>query len=71
MPYFKRDVFRFYSVGKSQGWKILVEDNKLADRTYRDSLLTLEKRGRLALLSPEQIHYIDKKPSERYYIECI
>ncbi|KAF1972179.1 hypothetical protein BU23DRAFT_468880, partial [Bimuria novae-zelandiae CBS 107.79] len=60
IPYHHNNVFSYYGVKRHQGWEILAKDNIEANRTYYNSILTAEKRGRPLKLSLEDLERANK-----------
>jgi hypothetical protein len=57
IPFSHIDLFRFYGVGKTQGWSILQQDSEQFDRRHHSNEVVQEKRGRPLALSPKDLCY--------------
>ena len=56
--YFKTDLFKYYGVGRSQGYEILKNDHSAADRT-RNNYIWAETRGRPPKLSSKDLYRVE------------
>lgn len=59
IPYCKADLFRYYSVSRQQGYKILAEPDLDNDRRHLNNPSVPERRGRPTQLSPKQLRQCD------------
>ncbi|KAF1974997.1 hypothetical protein BU23DRAFT_459807, partial [Bimuria novae-zelandiae CBS 107.79] len=60
IPYYYNNVFSYYGVKRRRGWEILAKHNIEANRTYYNSILTVEKRDRPLKLSLEDLERANK-----------